>query len=160
MEKKNKIKLILSYLFAGIGWGSFMFVINAVINAITIDTADLNDVERVIGFFDNIPTYTIGYFAVGIGFFGTAIIYEIERLSFGLKLIIHMVIGIGVLLIVGFSFSWFSFENPVNIIGNIIFSAAMVFIGWTVAYIQNKKEVERINKVLAEKNHRKPLDTD
>jgi len=147
------IKQIWRYFTFGIGWGSFIFLAQIFLWILTNPGAT----ELVL---DNPINYVIGYLALGIGFFGTGIIYEIDRIGFALKLVIHIFVGIGVFLLVSFGLNWGIIETPLVLMANIIGSIVIIFIGWVVLYLRDKKAVHEINKVLKKQNQEKPLDTE
>jgi len=147
------IKLIWRYLTFGIGWGSFIFVAQILLWLLT----NPDSTQLVL---DNPLNYVVGYLALGIGFFGTGIVYEIDRIGFALKLVIHIFVGIGVFLLVSFGLNWGIIETPIVLMANVIGSIVIIFIGWVVLYLRDKKDVENINKVLEKQNQEKTLDTE
>jgi len=147
------IKLILKYLLLGIAAGCILFVGNIIFH-------DLINSEQLELFFDNFTAYAIGYIAIGIGFFGVGVIYEVERLRFSLKSVIHISVGVGTFILVGFRLGWLTLENSPNLIVNIAINVAILLAGWTALYFRDKKEIQRINMVLAERDTMMPLDTE
>ena len=147
------IKQIWKYFTFAIGWGSFLMAINIVLMHLT-------NADGLQTFFDNPIAFVIGHLIIGVGFFGTAIIYEIERISFRLKLVIHVVVGIGLLLLVSSILDWGIIENSTVLFFNIALSIGIIFVAWIVLYLRDKREVKEINKTLKNKNHEKPLDTE
>ena len=146
-------KLIVKHFIIGIAGGCFILAVNLL-------WWDFSASDQLQYFFNNITADVLGYIIVGIGLFGGGIVYEIERLSFILKLAIHMFTGISLLLLVGFNTGWFVVENPSNIVFNILLSMIILFIVWVVCYFCDKRKVEKINKKILERNLRKPLDTE
>ena len=147
------IKQVWRYFTFAIGWGSFLMVMNLVF-------MDLTSSDGLQNFLDNPTANVIGFIVLGIGFFGTAIVYEIERLSFRLKLVIHLIVGVGLFLLVGFNLGWVFTENPITLILNITIYIGIIFAAWVVFYIRDKNEVQKINKVLEEQNHKKTIDSE
>ena len=147
------IKLIVKYLLTGITWGCFFLVANIIL-------FDLAGSEHLQFIFDNFTPIAIGFIAVSIGFISTSIVYETERLSLGLKLVIHVIVGVSVVLIVGFRIGIFSSENPSVIIINVIVNALILFAVWVGHYFKDKRRVEKINQRLQERNSTKTLDTE
>lgn len=146
-------KIIVKHLLLGVAFECIAFVANAVLYYLSGFYLIPYILER--------PTANaISLIVIGIGFFGGGMVYEIERLSFVLKLVIHLAVGIGIFLIVAFSIGWLSTDNPVNVMFNIFFNASILFIFWVVCYIRDKNEVQNINKMIARKNANIPLDTE
>jgi len=147
------VKLILKYLLIGIAVGCIFFVGNIIFH-------DLTNSGQLQYFFSNFTAYAIGFVFLGIGFFGGAFVYEIERLRFALKSVIHISVGMGVFIIVGFRLNWLTLENSPTLIINIVINLSLLLAIWTVLYIRDKKEIQRINRALAERDSAKPLDTE
>ena len=147
------VKQIWRYFTFAIGWGSFIMALNILF-------LYFRDTEGFEHFMSDPLTFVIGHFIIGVGFFGTAIVYEINRLSFRLKLIIHVIVGIGLFLLVSFKFGWGIVESPASLIQNVVAYVGIIFVVWVALYLRDKKEVEEINRTLREQNHKKPLDTE
>lgn len=147
------VKQIWRYFTFAIGWGSFIMALNILF-------LYFRNTEGFENFISNPLIFVIGHFIIGLGFFGTAIVYEINRLSFRLKLIIHVIVGIGLFLLVSFNLGWGIVESPTSLMLNIAVYIGVIFVVWVVLYLRDKKEVEEINKTLREQNHKKPLDTE
>ena len=147
------VKLILKYLLFGIAVGCFFFIGNIIF-------LDLMGSDRLQVFFDNFTSHAIGFMIVGVGFFGGSFLYEIENLKFSSKVIIHITLGISLFIIVGFINSWISLENRSDLIINIIANVAILLAVWTALYIQDRKEIQRVNRALKERDLMKPLDTE
>lgn len=146
------LKQIWGYFTFAIGWGSFILALNIVHMYITGSDAFQH-------FYDNPIAVVLWHFVIGLGFFGTAIVYEIQALSFRLKLLVHVVVGIGLFLLASFYLGWGITENPANLLLSVAVYIGIIFAVWVVLYMRDKKEVLEINKVLEEQNHKKPLDT-
>ena len=147
------IKLFVRHLLYGIGWGCFLFVLYVILY-------DLFEIKTIPYFLDKPAVHAISFVALGIGFVSSSIVYEIERLGFAVKLIIHLVVGIGVFMLVLLINGWLSGAHPFVIVSNVVFNALILFVVWIVSYICDKKEVREINKMIMEKNSSKPLDTE
>jgi len=147
------IKLFVKHLLYGVAWGCFLFVLYVVLY-------DSFDIKAIPYFLDKPTVHAVSFVALGIGFVGGSIVYEIERLRFVLKLIIHLVAGLGVFMFVVLANGWLSAAHPSAIVSNVVFNALILFAVWIVSYIRDKKEVQEINKMITEKNSMKPLDTE
>ena len=135
-------KMILRYLFFGISWGSITFVINI-----------------IIGDHSMIPAAII-FILVGLAFWGSTIIYEFDRPSLKYQILIHLAIGLGTFLAIGFVVGWFSLGRPLELALNIGICIVMFGIVWTLSYLYDKIEVGKINKALKEQSHKRPSDTE
>ena len=138
-------KLIIKYSIRGIGWGCFFLVLNTII-------FDLGNSEALQVIFDNFTSHAIGFLMLGIAVGGGSIIYEIERFHFGMKLVIHIAVVTIMLLIVGFASSPAPLENPTVLIATILVNALLLCAIWGGVYLHGKREVQKINKKLKEKN--------
>jgi len=147
------IKLFVKHLSYGVAWGCFLFVLYVVLY-------DSFGIKSIPYFLDKPTVHAISFVVLGVGFVSSGIVYEIERLGFVLKLIIHIVVGIGVFMLVLLGNGWLSEASPSAIISNVIFNALILFAVWIVSYIRDKKEVREINKMITKKNSMKPLDTE
>jgi len=146
------MKLIKKHLFNGLAWGSMAFISNVVI-------FDLLGLEILAVIFENFSSSALGFLFVSIGFLTTGgIIYETKKIPFGLKLLIHIVIGIGTLLTVGFILNVFMFDDLSTIALNVIVNLLILLATWTYFYCRDKREVEAINANLREKRQQRKLD--
>ena len=147
------VKLFIKYLFMGITWGSFLFIANLII-------FDLANAEFLPNIFDNITAVSLGFIAVSIGFITSSIVYEIEQLRFGLKLLIHATIGIVILLSVGFVVGIFTTDNLPVVLVNIILNLSIILVVWVRYYIREKNAVQKINEKLQEQHTQSDFDTE
>jgi len=147
------IKLIVKYLIIGVAWGCFAFVANYIL-------LDLTGSDHLLSIYENPTANALGLIVVCIGFFGGGIVYEIERLGLLLKLAIHIAVGTGLFLLVGFNIGWLTTENPAMIAFNIVFNVLILSVVWIASYFYDKRKVEKINQKLIECSLRKPLDTE
>lgn len=147
------IKLIKKYLALGIGWGCFIVVANAI-------RYDLINPEHSLDFFGNFTSNSLTTIAVIMGFISSAIVYEIEQLQIGLKLVIHFVVGIGTLLVVRFLFNLHSLEYSPITVSSVLINILILVTVWIVYYIRDKCEVQKINERLQEQSLQKKLDTE
>ena len=138
-------RIIKKYLIEGIAWGCFVVVANLI-------RASLTSSELLPDIFQNFISYALIQIIVVMGFVSTLIIFEITRLHIGLKLLIHLTLALGTLLIVGFSFGIYSTGNlsgiPVDILSN---SLILLFV-WVVYFFEEKQNIKKINQRLLEKS--------
>ena len=147
------IKLILKHLWYGITWG-------CVVLLVWIVWWDVTDSINLQHFFDNPTSSTLGFVVMFIGLVGGGIVYDIERIGFFMKLVIHILLGIGFLLLGGFIIGWFTMESPAIIVYNIAVNVLILFAIWVGCYFYDKRRVKRINQKLQERNAMRELDTE
>jgi hypothetical protein len=90
--------------------------------------------------------------AVGIGFLVPTVVYEKDALPMGMRVLIHMGIGLIVYFICSFIAGWI----PVNmgagaVAADIIGALAVAWIIWLVCYSYNRHEAKRMNEKIREK---------
>jgi hypothetical protein len=94
----------------------------------------------------------IGAMIVGLGFSIPSIIYDSERLSMVIKVIVHMSIGCTIMLITAFVVGWIpqgiGFGTCLIIIGSEIIIA---FVIWLFYWRYYKKLAKQMNEHIAEK---------
>lgn len=143
---------IKKHLFNGLAWGCIAVVGNLVVFHL-LDLAILGDI------WENFTAFSIGVILVSMAFISTGgMIYETKKLSFGLKLLIHIFVGIGTLLVVGFTTRVFTFENITDIFLNIGINFFILLIVWVYFYMRDKREVEEINANLRDKRQQRARD--
>ena len=147
------IKLIIKYLLLGIVWGCVVFSANVLLLDVT-GSPQLQDV------FDRPTVHILSFIVVCIGLFGGGIVYKIERLGLALKLAIHVTVGIGLYMLIGFNIGWFDLENPSVITFGIALNMLILVAVWTVNYFRDKRKVETINRRIRERNSEKTFDTE
>ena len=147
------IKLFAKYLWIGTAYGCLYFVVNLI-------SYDLFDFVLIPYILERPTANALSIIVISIGLFSSSIIYEIERLGFALKLVIHIAIGVSIFLIVAFNIGWLSTDNPTDIVFNIIFNASIVSAIWIVSYFRDRKRVQKINIMITKKHSMKPLDTE
>ena len=141
------IKLIVKYLLIGIGLGCFFFTVNVILVDLFSDALMSDILDR--------PTVNaLGITVICIGFWSGGIVYEIERLSFALKLVVHLTVGIGLLLIVMLGLGWISTDNIANVVFNVAVNAFILVSVWVVSYFRDKKEVREINQLLSARDEK------
>lgn len=94
----------------------------------------------------------IGAIVVGIGFSVPAVVYESERLSYGIKVLVHMGTGCIIMMITGFAVGWIPKENGIAacaaVIAGQLVTAAALWAYYKWHYVQMAKKMnERIEKM-------------
>jgi len=146
------IKLIKKHLFIGITWGCIAVVGNIII-------FDLMNFDFLPNILDNFSAFALGVIIICIGFITVGgVVYEMKQLRFRLKLIIHIITGVGTLLIVGFSLNMLTLNNLQSIVMNVIINLLIVLAVWTFYYLRDKRELEEINAKIKEKKSQRQLD--
>ena len=146
--------LIKKHLFSGIAWGCVALVANMVV-------FDLLELDTLLFIFENFTLFALGIILISIGFITTGgLVYETKKIPFRLKLLIHIVIGIGTLLVVGFTMGFLTFDNLSDLAINIGINLLILLVVWVYYYLRDKREVEEINASLREKRAQRQLDTE
>lgn len=135
---------LVKYLLFGVSWGCLFFVLTCLIGNAVGGKAYL---LAVMGDFNR---QALGAMVVGIGYGTTAIVYDSEKLPFGLQVFIHFAVGTGVYFPVAFSLGWIPTGGPVNILLMVLINVAMFFIIWSGFYFYYRNEARRINEKLRE----------
>ena len=88
----------------------------------------------------------------GVGFYLPSIVYENDKISRGLQVLVHMGVGLTVYLVCSFYAGWIPVERGILVtITSIIIMITISFIIWFGFYIYNKNEAKKINAKLQEK---------
>ena len=94
----------------------------------------------------------IGSMVTGIAFYVPALVYQNEKLSKGLQVLIHMGIGLVTYISVGLYVGWIPLQAGAWAITGTIVSAVVVsFLIWFGFYLYYRLEAKRINAKLKEK---------
>ena len=95
---------------------------------------------------------SIGAMIVGIACGGTAVIYQFNRPSGLMKVIIHFCVGMGVFYPTAVYLGWIPFypDRVGYTIGQFLFSCGIFMVIWFCFYLFNRNEAKRINKRLRE----------
>lgn len=95
----------------------------------------------------------IGSFVVGQFFALPTIIYTRENMPLPLAVLVQMSIGFIGLFTIGAYLKWYPTNLGIGpIISFIVISLILGFVIWTIFYLYDKKESEKINKKLKEIN--------
>ena len=136
------MKNIIKNIFMGIAWGwSFLVIIEIIL-------AFANGGVFMISSDEIIKQAVCSMMAV-IGFCVPTIVYKNQRLSYILKVVIHMGIGFVVYFSTAFFAGWIPINHGSEITVRTITSIVIIsFCIWFGFYIYNRYEAEKINKKL------------
>lgn len=90
----------------------------------------------------------IGSIIVGIGFSAPSVVYESEKLSYGIKVLIHMGTGFVIMLITGFAVGWIPKENGIAACAVVIGGQLAIAV---VLWICYKRQFERLAEKMNER---------
>lgn len=143
---KHTVKLIVRYLYLGVSLGCMVFVFICLTGYLTGGEAFLEPVLKDFG------RQVLGAVITGIACASTSFLYRIERLSMGIKLLIHVVVGMGSFCAVSVYLGWFSFRSKEI---EDLLSPFLVFFGlfgilWICFYIYGRQDARKINDRLRE----------
>lgn len=145
-NKLSTVKLIIRYIFYGISWGCTCLVVMCLFFYLS-GSRDL-----LVLIFEDFGRQAAGAMAVGIGYGGTAIIYQWKRGSMFVKSMIHFCVGMGIFYPVAISLGWIPFhpEHIFHTILQFLFSCGIFMAIWFCFYLFNRNEAKKINKRLRE----------
>lgn len=143
---KHTVKLVVKYILYGISLGCTSFVVMCLSYFVWGGEEYLAPICR------DFARQSVGAMIVGIACGGTSIVYQFERPSVLLKIIIHFCVGMGVFYPVGISLGWIPFypDRIVLTALQFLFSCGMFMVIWFCFYLFNRNEAKRINKRLRE----------
>lgn len=141
------MKYLITLLVRGIGMALSLFAVFGVFFDVINDG---------VYCFENF-SYTrmvIGAIAVGIGFSIPALIYESKRLSYAIKVFIHMGIGCTILLITGFAVGWITVDNGAFVcIAVVALEFLLAFFIWAGFTLYYRKMAKRMNEQIKSLNN-------
>lgn len=143
---KHTIKLILKYTLYGISLGCTFFVIMCLFYSIW------GGEDFLIVIFKDFTRQSIGAMIIGIACGGTSVVYQFDRPSAFLKIIIHFCIGMGVFYPTAIYLGWIPFypDRKILTILQFLSSCSIFMIIWSCFYLFHRNEAKRINKRLRE----------
>ncbi len=143
---KHTVKLVMKYIFYGISFGCTFFVIMCL--SFFLGKGD----DFLIPIFKDFAKQSIGAMIVGIACGGTSIVYQFDRLSGFLKIMIHFCIGMGVFYPMGIYLGWIPFypDQILFTVLQFLSSCGIFMIIWFCFYLFHRNEAKRINKRLKE----------
>lgn len=143
---KHTVKLVIKYILYGISMGCTFFVIMC----LSYYIGGGKDILMLI--FQDFARQSVGAMLVGVACGGTAIVYQFERLSGLLKIIIHFGVGMGVFYPVAICLGWIPFypDRISYTVLQFLCSCVIFMLIWSCFYLFNRNEAKRINKRLRE----------
>lgn len=143
---KHTVKLIIKYILYGISLGCTFFVIMCLSYFVG------GGKDLLVPIFKDFARQSAGAMVVGIACGSTSIIYQFNRPSGFLKIIIHFCVGMGVFYPVGISLGWIPFypDRIIYTILQFLSSCGIFMIIWSCFYLFHRNEAKRINKRLRE----------
>lgn len=143
---KHTVKLAIKYILYGISLGCTFFVIMC----LSFFVGGGEDILMLI--FKDFARQSIGAMIVGIACGGTAIVYQFERPSVVLKIIIHFCVGMGVFYPAAIYLGWIPFypDRMILTVLQFLSSCVIFVIIWFCFYLFNRNEAKKINKRLRE----------
>lgn len=133
---------VVQYVFSGIAWGCFCFVMVYLI----ADLAGAHEMLSAIQ--NNFRWHALGSIFVGMGFGTTSIVYQSEKLCLWQKILIHLTVGMCIYLPTAYGLGWM----PMNSIGSVLLYIALAivifFFVWSCFYFYHRSEVKKLNEQL------------
>lgn len=143
---RHIIKLAIKYILFGISVGCTFFVIMCLSYSIWGGEDILMLITK------DFTRQSVGAMIIGVACGSTSIIYQFDRPSYFLKILIHFCVGMGVFYPIAICLGWIPFY-PGRIIITILqfLSSCGIFLAiWSCFYLFNRNEAKRINKRLKE----------
>ncbi len=145
---KYMVRLTIKYICYGISWGCTCFVFMCSVWVICSK-------DSIAAFLlDDFVKHAAGSVLVGLACGGTAIVYQLERLSGIAKVLIHFGVGMGVFYPTALYLGWIPFypERIWYTILQFLFSCGIFAAIWFCFYLFNRSEAKKINDRLQELN--------
>lgn len=143
---RHTIKLVIKYILSGISLGCTFFVIMCLSYSIWGE----EDILLLIS--KDFTRQSIGAIIIGVACGSTSIIYQFDRPSYFLKILIHFCVGMGVFYPIAIYLGWIPFypDRIIFTVLQFLSSCGIFVIIWLVFYLFNRNEAKRINKRLKE----------
>lgn len=141
---KHNIIVVVKYLFWGISWGCLFFVFTCLMGFL------INGEAFILPIAKDFARQALGAIIVGIACGSTSIVYQFERLSWGAKILIHFILGMGVFYPTAIYLHWIPFapDRIAITIFQILLCGGIFAVIWLCFYLYNRNEAKRINKQL------------
>lgn len=140
------IKKIAKLTVLGMAVGCLMMTLISMIFAATSNGSDFS-----IGAGTYIR-YAICSMIIGIGFSVPTVIYDKDELPMGMRILIHMGIGMVVYFVCSFIAGWIPVSMGAGAVAaDIIVALAVAWIIWLICYSYNRHDAKRINEKINEK---------
>ena len=143
---KHAVKLVIKYILYGISMGCTFFVFMC----LSYFVGGWEDLLMQI--FKDFARQSIGAMIVGIACGSTSIVYQFNRPSGFLKIMIHFCVGMGFFYPVGIYLGWIPFysDRVILTVLQFLLSCGIFMIIWFCFYLFNRKEAKKINQRLRE----------
>lgn len=143
---RHTLKLVIKYILSGISFGCTFFVIMCLFCSIW------GGEDILMQIFKDFTRQSIGAMIIGVACGSTPVIYQFDRPSYFLKILIHFCVGMGVFYPVAVYLGWIPFypDKIIYTILQFLFSCGIFVIIWSGFYLFNRNEAKRINKRLKE----------
>ena len=138
----RKTKKVFYYLNFGVTWGLFFFALYL----LTVDFFNLGSLKESV--FNNLTANILGYVFVGIGCASISFIYEIKKLPFWSKILIHFICATLSFFIANFFAKWIPLLSIKAIIGQVIVRTILFFVIWAIFFLYHKWDAKKINSKL------------
>lgn len=143
---RHIVKMITKYVLYGISLGCTFFVIMC----LSYSVWGGEDILMMI--FRDFTRQSIGAMLIGIACGSTSVIYQFDRPSYFIKILIHFCVGMGVFYPVALYLGWIPFypDRIAFTILQFLLSCGGFVVIWSGFYLFNRNEAKRINKRLKE----------
>lgn len=135
------VRKIIKMCFGGITFGCFVMTVITMIFAVASGQA---------GFSISTGSYirsAVCSMVVGMGFLVPTIVYSNDALPMGMRILIHMGIGLAVYFICAFIAGWIPVDLGVGtMVVDVLLVLAVSWVIWFVCYSCTRREAKRINE--------------
>ncbi len=138
----RKMRKVFYYLNFGIIWGGFFFLLYL----LTVDIFNLTLLKESV--FNKLTANIVGYVFVGIGCASISFVYEIKKLPFWSKILIHFLSATLSFFIANYFVKWIPLLSTKAIVGQIIVRTLLFFIIWALFFLYHKWDAKKINDQL------------
>lgn len=143
---KHAVKLMIKYTLYGISFGCTFFVIMC----LSYSLWGKDDLLMMIS--KDFTRQSIGAMVIGIACGSTSVVYQFDRLSASLQIMIHFCVGMGVFYPSAIYLGWIPFypDRIILTVLQFLFSCGIFMVIWSFFYLFNRNEAKRINQRLRE----------
>lgn len=143
---RQTAKLVSKYILYGISLGCTFFVIMCLFYSIW------GGEDQLLMIFRDFTRQSMGAMLIGIACGSTSVVYQFDRPSYSLKILIHFCVGMGVFYPTAVYLGWFPFypDRKIFTALQFLFSCGIFMLIWSGFYLFNRNEAKRINQRLRE----------
>lgn len=143
---KRNVKLFVKYILSGASLGCTFFVI------MCLSYSLWGGEDLLLLIFQDFTRQSLGAMLIGVACGGTSIVYQFDRPSVFVKVLIHFCVGMGVFYPTAISLGWIPFypDRIFLTVAQFLFSCAVFMAIWLCFHLFNRKEAARINERLRE----------